>query len=121
MLIMHAPPSPLSSVDALDKKLLLRLLKSPEKLSRNKNFQLFNDARTRRVRRIARHLQSIQDMIEGADVEALGVQRTPEQVILTFEDTTRNARRQARLSYDEWDVLIATLTPQGRAAVQIES
>lgn len=54
-------------MDALEEKLLARLVFAPEKLSRNKNFAMFQRPEYRRVRRRAAHLRSLLDLLERAD------------------------------------------------------
>lgn len=88
-------------------RLVARLFFEREKISRNRNFEAFDDPEVQRAMRVARHLRSIvRDLSdESATFEISVDRRRPNDLRLVFRWAERDAQRTTWLTPDEAAVL----------------
>lgn len=93
-------------MDEFERRLLRRLVFRPESLSRNRNFDAFDDPTLRRLRRTARHLRSVIDELRTVPVRHVSADPDgAEGWTLTVVRPRESATREVRLSADEFDLL----------------
>jgi hypothetical protein len=63
-------------MDGFEQRLLRRLVFRPEVMSRNRNFDAFNDAALRRLRRQAKRLRSVIEMLRSTPIEHVSLTAT---------------------------------------------
>lgn len=95
----------------LEERLIRRLVEGSEALSRNRNFELYEDGAMRRARRVARWFGGLLESLrEGAVVERVVHGETAVEVVLV--DPRHGLRRACRFSPAEYR-LLASLAPTG--------
>lgn len=92
-------------MDELDLRVLRRLVFRPESLSRNRNFDAFDDPDFRRIRRIARHLRSVVDELRYVPVRHVRVTADDDAWVVHIERPEQAATRDIRLQRHELELL----------------
>lgn len=89
----------------LERRLVERLVFEPESMSRNRNFDTFEDSLGRRAWRIAAHLRSVRRAVRRATTPARAVRTDDGRWEVQIREDADGVRRQAWLTDDEMDVL----------------
>lgn len=92
-------------MDDFHRRLLRRLVFRPESLSRNRNFDAFNDPALKRIRETARHLRSVVDELRKAAVCDVQVARSEQGWSVSVRRVRENATRRIMLSDEEFRLL----------------
>lgn len=86
-----------------------RLLAEGDSLSRNKNFDVFEDAHLKRARRIVKHIRSLRaDLLEHGDGDSITITETPCDAgrrAIELSIIHLSGRRVAFLSAEEYRLL----------------
>jgi predicted PhzF superfamily epimerase YddE/YHI9 len=95
-------------MDPFEQRLLRRLVFRPEAMSRNRNFEAFNDAALRRIRRQAKHLRSVIERLRVTSVEQVSLTETGTgEWTLRIEVPSERAVREVQLDAAALELLAA--------------
>lgn len=92
------------SDEALDKRVLRRLVEVPETLSRNQNYHSFDNPAGRRLLRIAARLRSLIETLKSPAATARW-RADGAEFLITIDDAASGVHRETRLDADAFEIL----------------
>lgn len=101
------------------RQLLIQLVNAPDSLSRNRHFSLFEEPRTRELRRRAAHLRAIRDALLAGEATLERLKRQHGQTMLRLTYTT-GAVQRIWLDHEEVSILKSSLWPEASAALRAQ-